>query len=143
MSGASFTSELDLHEARAAFARLTDDQLRKVVDNIGEMIENQTKQRIQTEKSSPDGEAWAPWSAEYARLRSGGHSLLENQGHLLTSIANRSSGMEAIVGTDVPYGATHQFGRDGIPARPYLGLTGENREEIERLVLGGLAALLT
>lgn len=143
MSGASFTSELDLHEARAAFARLTDDQLRKVVDNIGEMIENQTKQRIQTEKSSPDGEAWAPWSAEYTRLRSGGHSLLENQGHLLTSIANRSSGMEAIVGTDVPYGATHQLGRDGIPARPYLGLTGENREEIERLVLGGLAALLT
>ncbi|MBU3030849.1 phage virion morphogenesis protein [Paracoccus marinaquae] len=39
-------------------------------------------------------------------------------------------------------GAVHQFGGNDTPARPYLGLSGENRDEIERLVATGLEDLL-
>lgn len=142
MSGASVTADIDVSEARAALARLSDDQLQEMLASIGTLIENQTKHRIEHEKRSPDGDPWDPWSQEYALTRHGGHSLLRNEDHLRYSIGWQLHGDEVMIGTEVPYGATHQFGRDGIPARPYLGLSGENREEIERLVVGSLEGLL-
>lgn len=140
MSGAGITADLDFSEARSALARLNDAELQTLCAKIGSMIENQTKNRISDGTHSPDGEPWAPWSPEYALSRHGGHSLLRGDDHLRDSIGFQLRGDEVMVGTDRVYGATHQFGRDGIPARPYLGLSGENREEIERLVVGGLEA---
>ncbi|VDS09253.1 Phage virion morphogenesis family protein [Paracoccus haematequi] len=62
----------------------------------------------------------------------------------MESIANHSTADAAIVGTNLVYARVHQLGsEDGdIPARPYLGLSGENRREIEALVVDGLEGLL-
>lgn len=140
MTGLAFEYAPDFAEVKAAMD-LSDGELEDVVFAIGELIVTQTKTRIADEKRGPDGEAWAPWSAAYAATRSGGHSLLQGEGHLLDSISNHSRGLEAIVGTNLVYGAAQQFGLEaedgsgGLPAREYLGLSAENRTEIEELVI--------
>ncbi len=142
MSGAAVTTDIDASEARAALARLNDSQIRGILAAIGAVIKSQTVHRIDSEKRAPDGGCWAPWSLDYARSRSGGHSLLENEGHLRDSIGWQLRGDEVAVGTNLVYGAVHQFGGDGTPARPYLGFSGENRDEIERLVVAGMEDVL-
>ena len=52
-------------------------------------------------------------------------------GGLLGSITSASGRDWAAAGTNLRYAATHQFGRDAIPARPFLALWPEERGEIE------------
>jgi phage virion morphogenesis protein len=138
--------ELDLKLAVKAFDRLAGADMVAVADAIGNMIEGQTKERIATEKTAPDGAPWAPWSARYRKTRSNSNSLLVGEGNpgLLESIQNFSQGYNetAIVGTNLIYGATHQFGRGGIPARPYLGVSKANGDEIEQLVVDAMEGYL-
>lgn len=138
--------ETDVKVAFTALMRLTDEQLGQIAHEIGELIQNQTTTRILDEKIDPDGDAWTPWSARYARTRKPHHSLLVKDGNpgLMDSIWNYTTGMEAVVGTSLIYGAIHQFGsEDGsLPARPYLGLSADNRIAIEELVAGRIEELL-
>ena len=149
MAGISVEYTPDLTAARGAF-NLTDSDREALVFAIGELMVTQTKTRIADEKRGPEGEDWAPWSDAYATTRSARHSLLVGEGNpgLLESIANHSAGFDAIVGTNLVYAAIHQFGGDTgaghapIPARPYLGLSGENRREIEEMVTDSLEGML-
>ncbi len=148
MAGVAF--EADFSVAARALDRLTEDQLAIVADKIAEMMEGQTTIRIMDEKTAPDGTPWAPWSEAYAKTRNKRgiefQTLLVGEGNpgLLESIQNYSTGLTAVVGTNQPYGATHQFGsaNGATPARPYLGLSADNRAEIEALVIGNLEDLL-
>ncbi len=107
----------------------------------GALIESQTRRRIAEEKTGPDGNAWAAWSPEYEATRKSGQSLLMNEGELLDSIAWAVSGDDLEVGSNLVYAATHQFGsEDGtIPARPFLGLSADNENELLELVTGLIA----
>ena len=146
MTGVTF--EADIAVAAEALGRLTDDQLGLLAYEIGALIEDQTKLRIADEKTAPDGTPWAPWSARHAATRNTGnairHSLLVGEGDLRDSIQNFTTGTAAVVGTPLIYGATHQFGSANgtIPARPYLGLSNDNRLAIEELVIGRIEDLL-
>lgn len=138
--------ETDVEVVAKALDQLTDEQLAQITDEIGMLIEDQSKLRIADEKIGPDGNAWTPWSNAYAKTRKPHHSLLVNSGNpgLLDSIQNYTTGLQAVVGTNLLYGAIHQFGsEDGtLPAREYLGLSAENRTEIEDLVAGRIEELL-
>ena len=150
--------ETDVSVAAAALGRLTDDQLSQVMYEVGALIEDQTKLRIADEKATPEGQRWVPWSEAYDNSRSHGkHSLLVSEGSLRESIQNYTTGLTAVVGSNLIYAAVHQFGSDqsavpadlpagaagtGIPARPYLGLSADNRTDIEDLVVGRLEDLL-
>jgi phage virion morphogenesis protein len=74
------------------------------------------------------------------------HALLVGRGDLRDSIQNYTSGDTIRVGTNLVYGAIHQFGSNGaeggIPARPWLGLSREDEREITDLVIGRLEDLL-
>lgn len=150
MTGVSFEAELDLSDAQAKLARLSTSDLDALTYAIGSLIEDQTKRRINSEKTAPDGTPWAPWSEAYAEgLKDMGktaRSLLVAENHLLTSIQNYTTGETARVGTNLIYGAIHQFGGEAvgipIPARPYLGLSDENAREITDLVADTLEDLL-
>jgi phage virion morphogenesis protein len=151
MSGVTFEATLDLAEAQARLARLSARDLDVLSYEIGSLIEDQTKRRIADEKTAPDGTAWAPWSDSYQqslkrRNRRTARSLLVGEGDLRDSIQNYTSGEEVRVGTNLVYGAIHQFGGEPvgmpIPPRPYLGLSKENAEEIEDLVVDRLEDLL-
>jgi phage gpG-like protein len=115
---------------------------------IAPILESQTRRRIESEKRSPRGVAWAP-------NRTGTSTLLRTGRHLRDSIANRTSGPDAIVEAHWQHAHVHQTGmtirprnakrlmfRIGpngapvfahkvtIPARPFIGLSTENHDEI-------------
>lgn len=126
-------TEIGLDAARAAIGRLIDDGEFKAV--LAELVVNQTKLRLDEEKAAPDGTPWPAWSAEYAATRKGRHSLLIGEGLMQASISAFVRGNEISVGSGLVQVATHQFGsEDGTtPARPFLGLSDDNRDEIEDL----------
>ncbi len=101
---------------------------------IGAEVESQTRRRIEEGGPDPDGTPWEEWSDAYAGTRHAGHSLLVGEGDLLDSIQFITRGAEVEVGTNLIYGAIHQFGGDevgmNIPARPYLGLSPDNEADL-------------
>lgn len=149
MAGVATEITLDLGPAAAAIARLTDQDLHGLVYGISQLVAERTKERIATGKHAPDGTPWPAWSADYAATRHQGQSLLVGLGNpgLLESIQNYATGLEAVVGTPLVYGVIHQFGgagagKPGLPARPYLGLSKDDREAIEALVVDSLGEML-
>ncbi|WP_027366937.1 phage virion morphogenesis protein [Desulfocurvibacter africanus] len=123
--------------------RLRHLDTRGLLDDIGATVEAQARERIASEKESPEGEPWQAWSERYRLTRVGDKSLLSDQGHLYDSITHTQGivGDTVEVGTNLVYAAIHQFGgqagRRGsatIPARPYLGLSEGNVSDLARLV---------
>lgn len=139
-------------KAQSALRRLADADLHDLLDNIGSEIEEQTHNRSRNEKTSPEGDAWAKLSPKYERWKakrtSGvgkGGGLLMLTGDMDDSIQYFVTGDELEIGTNLIYGATHQYGdKDrNIPARPFLGLSHENQDDIEDLVTNFFEELIT
>lgn len=120
----------------ARLERLAEFDLGPLLEGIGMEVETQTRRRLQDDKAAPDGSPWPEWSADYARTRHGGHSLLQGEGHLQGSITYEVRGDSVLVGSPLVYAATHQFGDParGIPQREFLGLSGEDYEDVVGLV---------
>ena len=151
MSSASF--ELDMAEANYLFAAIkaAGRNLRPLMNEIGSALEDSTRQRFRTERS-PDGARWTPisqeWRAEKAErgLASG---ILKMSGDLLDSVRYDPGDDSVSVIASTPYAAVHQFGATirprrvkalkvrgrllssvRIPARPYLGLSADDRSGV-------------
>jgi len=123
--------------------------LDELLDGVGALVASQTQERIASEKRGADGVAWPAWSERTAARRHAGQSLLVREGHLRDSIHHVVAGNEVRVGSDMIYAAIHQFGgRAGrghaveIPARPYLGLSDDNRDEVRAVVEAFIAEVL-
>ena len=123
-------------------------ELAELMDAAGSVLDSSTQRRINAEKTTPDGDRWPGWSEAYGQTRRAGHSLLVSDQYLLESIQHVATAREVQVGSNWPYAAIHQFGgadvgRPGLPARPYLGLSDDDRTEItdlaEAFLAGGLA----
>lgn len=141
MSGASISFDVQgLPQLKARINKLASrSNFNELLESIGAEIESQTHRRLQEEKQSPEGDAWDAWSDNYVQSRHSGHSLLMNEGELDDSIQFLVVGDEIHVGTNLVYGAIHQFGgedvgKPNLDARPYLGLSEENLKDIEALV---------
>ena len=149
MAGVAAQIALDVTVAEGALRNLAAWQIDALAFNIGALLESSTQERIATEKTGPDGEPWAEWSEAYAATREPRHSLLIGNGlpGLLDSVQNYTRGPVVEVGTNLVYGAIHQFGgaevgKPGLPARPYLGLSDADRQDIADLVEGDLEEML-
>lgn len=129
-------------EVEKFFASLLQPNLDEMLDDIGALVVSQTQSRIADEKEDPSGTPWADWTDRYAQTRHGGHSLLQGDGTLLNSINHQVIGGAVEVGSNLVYAGHHQFGSkkgktgrgSGVPARPFLGVSPDNRDEIEDLV---------
>lgn len=66
---------------------------------------------------SPDGEAWRPLAR--ARRRGAGRPLLDT-GRLRASITYQVTANGFLLKTTLVYAATHQYGWESIPARPFF-----------------------
>ncbi|MEQ1713342.1 MAG: phage virion morphogenesis protein [Hyphomicrobium sp.] len=139
-------------------SRLTSLDRALVLETLGAVVESQTRRRLTSEKTAPDGAAWKPNRA--------GTSILVRSGHLLASVHYRVGGGEVRIGSGLIYAAIHQLGgtivpkkarklvfpgagggmvvvdRVVIPARPYLGVSSANRIEIERVLVTTIGQLL-
>ncbi len=125
-----------LDEALAALARIVENRP-KMLKMIGAAVESQTRERIGSERTAPDGTAWPAWAAVTAARRHSGQSLLQASGTLIDSLHYVVDGDEVTVGSGMVYAAIHQFGGEAgrgrkvkIPARPYLGISAQNEADL-------------
>ena len=130
---------LDIRELgalNAQLARLSALDLDGLTADLALQGESQTRRRISEEKAEPDGAAWPEWSDRYAATRHGGQSLLEGEGHLIGSLESGADADTAWWGSDMVYAATHQFGdaARNIPARPWLGISAQNKRGLADLI---------
>lgn len=159
MSGVNVGIDIvGMDNVAARLARLSSLNHALMLEAMGATVESQTRRRLTSEKTAPDGAAWKPNRA--------GTPILVRSGHLLASIHYRTGAMDVRVGSGIVYAAIHQFGgtivprnasklvfqgADGrrvvvdsvtMPARPYLGLSAANRVELERVLLTSIGQLL-
>ena len=110
-----------------------------LVEDMGEMVEEQTRDRFDT-KEGPDGQPWVDWTPAYAAWRAGrGDGKLILGGDLLDSIHMSATDSEATIGSELIYAGYHQnpsarSRRRGAKARPYLGISLDDRSAIESRV---------
>ena len=142
---------LDIVAGLATHHGKHDRFTRQLFEQLGDMVEHQTKRRIANEKESPDGRPWPEWSKKYGAKRESHHSLLESSGDLLFAIDYQVDRTRQRVeigdvksGSNLVYLATHQFGdpKRNIPARPFLGISAKNERELLVLVDNWLARTL-
>ncbi|MCP1375388.1 phage virion morphogenesis protein [Dyella lutea] len=108
---------------------------RELMDGVGAEVASQWKRRIEFEKTTPQGVAWAPWSNRYKKTRTAGQSLLFSERHLWDSITHLLSldGKEVDVGSNLIYARTQNKGRGKIPARQFAGLSSENKQDLREI----------
>lgn len=140
MGGVSFSLDVEgsaeLVAALEALARQARDT-RPMMRAIGAMLEASTQQRFQDE-AGPDGAAWPSLAAATLRRRDPQAPKLRLANHLYDSLSHRAARAEARVGVNRVYGRIHQLGGEAgrrgqrvtIPARPYLGVSDADRQEI-------------
>ena len=139
MAGVEMTVEIDRDDRRridAMFDRFTDKQQTRLLKLLADAGEEQTRTRIRDQEGPPNGGSWAPLSPDYVvqkRKRSTG-GILSLTGNLEDSIeAFLNPDGEAGWGSRLEYSAIHQFGGRHIQARPYLGISQQNLEDMEAI----------
>lgn len=124
--------------ARRALDRLSRARTERLLDILGSEAESQTRRRITEEKTDAAGEKWEGWSDDYAARRPSKGGLLELDGDLVDSITYIVGDDVIEVGSALVYAHRHQVGDegdDGIPARPYLGVSEENLADFGDLTI--------
>jgi phage virion morphogenesis protein len=138
MAGASFDIKLEGEkELLAAMDKLISraQNLKPVYADIGEMLLLSHQERWDKQQA-PDGTPWEPLSAKYLaskrKRESKGSKKILVLDSMLRDLHYQSSHSGLQFGTDKVYGATHQFGdaTRNIPARPFLGISGEDKMAI-------------
>ena len=140
--------ELKDERARRAFRRAiaAGADMRPAMLGIGELLLRSTRRRFDT-RQSPQGAPWAPLSENYRRRkRRNRDKILTLDGYLRGGLNYRAGRDYVEIGSDRIYASTHQFGAEqgefgatgggkpipfgDIPARPFLGVSDEDSDEI-------------
>ena len=151
MAGARIEVTVDDAEIRRVLAKLSGavKDMSPLMHSIGEHLLNTTRERFVDQKA-PDGTPWAPLSeATKRRKRRNRDKVLTERGFLRGNLAYRADATSVRVGSPSIYAGTHQFGAErgvfgttgrgrpvpwgDIPARPFLGLSDADRDEVLRL----------
>lgn len=153
MAGASLSITLDdaalVRQLGQLIGALTHPE--PALRSIGEALQRTTQERFgQGQKQAPDGTPWAR-NSPVTIARKGRDNPLYQRGNLQNTIRYQLRGATGVeVGTNLIYGAAHQFGMPkgyagrnkrgaplpwgNVPARPYLGLSADDEAETLRLL---------
>lgn len=106
------------------------------MQEIAELLRESSEQSFD-DQQSPDGRPWAPLKPATARRKQkkGYSSLALVRDGFLRTLTAVATPTVAVAGSNLPYAAVHHFGSkpdsgQNIPARPYLGLRPDYRDEI-------------
>lgn len=124
----------DDRQIQRALARLQDaaGDLSPALRDIGEHLMLSHDQRFR-DQVDPEGNPWQPLSSRYrARKKKNPNKILIRDVMLSATLNYQVEGQALRFGTPLIYGATHQFGdpERGIPARPFLGISDEDKTVI-------------
>lgn len=130
-------SAADVQQRLAEVGQRVAD-LTPAMQEIGEALLLSTRQRFDAQ-SDPEGRKWTPLTPRYAKAKGKRKNALRGiltlTGALRDTIAYQAGPRAVQVGSNRAYAAIHQLGgktgRGGtMPARPFLGLSAGDREEI-------------
>ena len=140
MAGASISIDYEFPDKEVA------DRLRALVDagedlepafiDIGEGLLNSTHDRFEY-MEDPEGNPWAGLLVDYQkRKKKNKDKILVLEGYLRDTLAYNTHSQGLELGTNLIYGATHQFGDEdrGIEARPYLGVSEDDEQMIQDIL---------
>lgn len=104
---------------------------------LGPLLKAQTQRRINSEKTSPEGGPWKPWSVGYAKTRiPGKHSLLIDTKAMVSRIKWNAYANNVEAGSAQPYAGYVNA------IRPFVGLSESNASEIEQLAISIIQGFL-
>jgi len=152
--------KVDIDELNRALARIegiADAPLEELADGIGRLVQEQTRRRIEEEKTSPESVPWRPNREDTP--------ILYRTGALSRSVDYVASAAGVTVGSGLVYAGVHQGGATirptsakalafqlggrlvfarsvTVPARPWLGLSADHRDEIVEAAEDWLGDLL-
>lgn len=135
--GARLEVSWDTVELDATCASWSDQY--DLMGHLTQCVANQNKERFETQ-IDPKGVPWKAWHPAYAKtVKNPNASILRQSGALQRSIASQAFGPKVgIVGTKLAYAKQHQYGGKTdrgwhVPARPFLGISESDREELREL----------
>ena len=108
---------------------------RQFWQSVGEYMLRRTIKECFDKERAPDGAKWKPLSPARVKQRlkrhkTGRMKILQDTGELRRSVRYRASGNSVVIGSNLKYSKTQQFGRGKIPARPFLGFTHTDGQKI-------------
>lgn len=110
----------------------------KALKAAGENEVEVTRQRIASEKVTPDGKPWAPWSIATLRQRTRegttGGGLLNKTGALINSIGYKLTQATLTVFSSATYAKYLQLGTNKMPARPFIGWSKDGVNKVRELL---------
>ena len=155
--GYSIRLEGDVRRLMARMKQFSELDKRQVTASMAEAMRTSTLDRFRNEKA-PNGQRWK----RSIRASTEGGKTLTNTARMKNSIHSQSDASGFAVGTNAKHAATHQFGEPGrtirarrkkvlrfqyngkwvskkqvcvkIPARPFLGLSDEDMQEMKATV---------
>lgn len=127
-------------ESVEQIADIPEEHLPVVLELLATTMEGQTKRRWDAQ-AGPDG-PWAPLKESTLKRKKKGTAILVETGRLRGSITHNVVGDTAYIGTPVFYGSYHQFGTRKMVARPFLGLTAEEGDELEQVLAAYIESVL-
>lgn len=136
MAGAAITIDYKIPDKEIA-ARLralanAGKDLETAFTDIGESLLNSHHERFNYEMDS-EGNYWESLYTDYQnRKKKNKDKILVLDGFLRDTLAYNADGQGLELGTNLIYGATHQFGDEerGIVARPFLGISADDEQMI-------------
>jgi phage virion morphogenesis protein len=159
MAGTRININFEATAARQSLAGLLSaiQNPAPLLEKLGEYTLGSTRDRFKTQ-TAPDGSAWAALQPWYQRIKARNkNKTLTLDGYLRGQMTWQLDGKRKVeVGSNSPYAAVHQFGSDRpqnvqrlrfkdyiprattIPARPYLGLSDSDRNELVERTLDWL-----
>lgn len=132
--------ELKALSSRLKEMALKPSDRKQLLHDIGVEMEAQTKERFET-KTSPDGDDWAEiaqstkdfYRKKYGSDNPGKGTLWRlSSVPLIDTVTSQAGSWSVLVGATKVYAAVHQYGwsERNIPARPYLGLSNDDKVDI-------------
>ena len=134
------TIKLDDSKIQAGIDRLQDElgDMTTFMEDLGEILVASTKARF-AEGKAPDGTAWAPNSPVTLARKADSRPLFGNSGMLNSQIYALPGADSVQIASNLDYAAMMHFGGTksvydnlwgDIPARPFFGLSDEDKENI-------------
>jgi len=141
MAGTAVEIKLDeinkLQQKLNAFVLSGGDKA-SLLDSLGMVIEEQTKERIEITKLNPDNIKWDSWKEsthKYLQKHFPKASLLFREGYLQMSIEHQLKGNDTVlVGSPMEYAEYLQDGTKKMEARKFLGFGTDNIIELQNAV---------
>lgn len=122
--------------------------LQPVMEEFGGILEASSQERFEDEKD-PEGNPWPRLSDATLKQRGDDAKILRDRGHLVQSITSSASRLEVAVGSNKTQARIHQLGGQAgrgksveIPARPYLGVSADDRTAIGAVLGAKLSELV-